>query len=249
MIDLKHLLTIIKMGSSCIKSIESSKTKKKSQKATQSKLTLGHKDSVLLLESSGFIGKREGSITDHYNFSNKLGSGAYGSVRVASHKGSNLPRAIKTIQKKSISDDMRDQSKFFKEIDILRKTDHPNIVKLYEFYEDEENYHLVLEYLTGGELFDYILKSKNISEAIAANFMKQILSGVAYCHKNNIVHRDLKPENLLLDKPGPDGTLKIIDFGTSTIFTNKSALKHRCGTCYYIAPEVVNKKYNEKCDV
>ena len=202
-----------------------------------------------LLETSGFIGRRSGSIKDHYIFSTKLGTGAYGSVRLGIHKASNQKRAIKTIEKKSISEDMRQKTKFFSEVDILRQTDHPNIVKLYEFYEDEEYYHLVLEYLTGGELFDYIVKSRHLSEAIAAQFMKQILSAVVYCHRNNIVHRDLKPENLLMDREGPDANLKVIDFGTSTIFDTKKKMKHRYGTAYYIAPEVLQKNYSEKCDI
>ncbi|OMJ75164.1 hypothetical protein SteCoe_25747 [Stentor coeruleus] len=131
----------------------------------------------------------------------------------------------------------------------LRRTDHPNIVRLYEFYEDEDSFHLVLEYVTGGELFDYIIKTKNLSESIAMNFMKQILSAVAYCHKSHIAHRDLKPENLLLDKEGPDAALKIIDFGTSAIFDPKKQMTHKYGTAYYIAPEVISKNYNEKCDI
>ena len=88
-----------------------------------------------------------------------------------------------------------------------------------------------------------------LSEPIAANFMRQILSAVAYCHANNIVHRDLKPENLLLDKESHDATVKVIDFGTSTVHDNQQNLTQRYGTAYYIAPEVLQKDYNEKCDI
>lgn len=212
-------------------------------------LKLNSNSKEFVLETAGFIGKRNGMISDHYSFSTKLGTGGYGTVKLGLHKASCQKRAIKTIPKSLISEDMRKKSEFFNEIDILRTTDHPNIVKLYEFYEDEENYHLVLEYITGGELFDYIVRSKHLSEAIAASFMKQIFSAVAYCHKNNIVHRDLKPENLLLDKEGPDATLKVIDFGTSAIFDHKQRLSHKYGTAYYIAPEILTKKYDEKCDI
>lgn len=237
------------MGSSCMKSNENSKEKVKIPKPKLVKANHSNKTSEFVVETSGFIGKRKGSIKDHYIFSTKLGSGAFGSVRLGIHKASNQKRAIKTIQKSSISEDMREKSQFFNEVDILRQTDHPNIVRLYEFYEDDESYHLVLEHVTGGELFDYIIKSKHLSESIAANFMKQILSAIAYCHRNNIVHRDLKPENLLLDKEGPDASLKIIDFGTSAIFDPKKQMTHKYGTAYYIAPEVLSKNYNEKCDL
>ena len=237
------------MGSSCMKGNEESKKKTKIQRTNVLHNSTTNKTSEFIVETSGFIGKRTGSIIDHYNFSNKLGSGAYGSVRIGIHKVTNQKRAIKTIQKSSISEDMRQKTKFFNEVDILKQINHPNVVKLYEFYEDENNYHLILEYVTGGELFDYIVRTRHLSEAIAANFMKQILTGVSYCHKNNIVHRDLKPENLLLDKPGPDATLKIIDFGTSAIFDTKKLLTQKYGTSYYIAPEVLNMNYNEKCDI
>ena len=144
---------------------------------------------------------------------------------------------------------MKERTKFFNEVDILRRADHPNILRLYEFYEDDRHYHLATEYVAGGELLDFIIKSKMLSEAIAANFMRQILSAVAYCHEHNIVHRDLKPENLLLDKESADATVKVIDFGTSAIYDQSKQLTQKYGTAYYIAPEVLRKEYNEKCDI
>ena len=144
---------------------------------------------------------------------------------------------------------MKESTKFFNEVDILRKADHPNIIRLYEFYEDEKHYHLVTEYISGGELFDFIIKSKMFSEGIAANFLRQILSAVAYCHEHNIVHRDIKPENILLDKESPDATVKVIDFGTSAIYEETKQLTQKYGAAYYIAPEALRRDYNEKCDV
>ncbi|OMJ74256.1 hypothetical protein SteCoe_26883 [Stentor coeruleus] len=196
-----------------------------------------------------FIGKRKGNIKDKYIIGNKLGSGAFGFVRVGTHKASGHKRAIKTIQKESITKDMKEHSNFFNEVDILIKADHPNIVKLYEWYEDDKYYHLVTEFVSGGELFDFIIKSRMLSEPIAAHFMKQILSAVAYCHSNNIVHRDLKPENLLLEKDSADSLLKIIDFGTSKIYDNGGKMTQKYGTAYYIAPEVLRRDYTEKCDI
>lgn len=200
------------------------------------------------IEASSFVGKRSGQLKHNYVLGAKLGSGAFGYVRLATHKLTQHKRAVKTIRKDSIVKDMAERAKFFAEVDILRATDHPNIVKLFEFYEDEKYYHLVTEHIAGGELFDYIVKSKMLSEPMAAHFMRQILRAVAYCHSLNIVHRDLKPENLLLDKAGADATVKVIDFGTSTV-KSSDALSQRYGTAYYIAPEVLQKNYNEKCDV
>jgi len=179
----------------------------------------------------------------------KLGSGAFGSVRIGTHKITMQQRAIKTIKKSSISEDQFVKDKFFAEVEVLKTADHPNIVRLYEFYEDQLHFHLVTELVKGGELFDYIVSSKNLSEPVAAHFFKQILSAVNYCHTNGIVHRDLKPENLLLDRQDSSATVKVIDFGTSTIIDQSKRLTHRYGTSYYIAPEVLKKNYDEKCDI
>jgi calcium-dependent protein kinase len=201
------------------------------------------------IEAALFVFRRKGNIKENYIIGNKLGSGAFGFVRIATHKPTGQKRAIKTIQKETITKDMKEHSKFFNEVDILSRADHPNIVKLYEFYEDDKYYHLVTEFVSGGELFDFIIKSRLLSEPIAAHFMKQILSAISYCHANNIVHRDLKPENLLLDRDSPDSLLKIIDFGTSKIFDLGAKMTQKYGTAYYIAPEVLKRDYNEKCDI
>jgi calcium-dependent protein kinase len=201
------------------------------------------------VEAGSFVGKRKGNIKDFYSLGNKIGAGAFGFVRVGLHKVLGHKRAVKTISKASISKDMREHTMFFNEVDILIKTDHPNIVRLYEFYEDEKYYHLVTEFVSGGELFDFIIKSKILTEPIAAHFMKQLLSAVSYCHSHSIVHRDLKPENLLLERDSADSLLKIIDFGTSRIYDGESKMTQKYGTAYYIAPEVLRREYNEKCDV
>lgn len=137
----------------------------------------------------------------------------------------------------------------FNEINILRELDHPNIVKMYEFFEDEKRYYIVTEICKGGELFDEIIARGKFTEKDAAVLMKQVLSCVNYCHKNHIVHRDLKPENILLEQNKDFDQIKIIDFGTSLLFDSAKSLDEKLGTPYYIAPEVLNKKYNEKCDI
>ncbi|OMJ80209.1 hypothetical protein SteCoe_19570 [Stentor coeruleus] len=203
----------------------------------------------LKINAGIFISKRKGSIYDYYTIEQKLGAGSFGFVRAGISKANGEKRAIKSINKKKISDDMKERSKFFSEVDILMRMDHPNIVQLYEFFEDENYYHLVTEFVIGGELLDFIIKEKCLSEPVAASFMKQLLSGISYCHENNIVHRDLKPENLLLDRRSSDAVLKIIDFGTSQIFKRNESMTHKYGTVLYVAPEVLEGSYDEKCDI
>lgn len=100
----------------------------------------------------------------------------------------------------------------------------------------------------GGELFDKISEEQYFSERDAANIVKQVLSAINYCHQMKIVHRDLKPENLLLDK-GAEPKVTIIDFGTSAMFDPQKKMSQKFGTPYYIAPEVLKKNYDEKCDL
>ena len=164
--------------------------------------------------AGSFVSETQGNIREKYRIGSKIGDGAFGSVRKVTHRQLGEIRAVKTIHKKSLKTEEEKQT-FFNEVAVLKSLDHPNILKLYEFYQDSRNYYLITEYCSGGELFDRIISQGYFSEATAAAYMKQILSSVAYCHSQNIVHRDLKPENFLLDSVDPEANLKVIDFGTS----------------------------------
>lgn len=107
---------------------------------------------------------------------------------------------------------------------------------------------MVMEMCNGGELFDRIVERENINENIVRNFMQQLLSAVAYCHMNRVIHRDLKPENIMLVSAKEDN-IKIIDFGASVVSKKGEWNSMKVGSVYYIAPEVINKNYNEKCDI
>ena len=204
------------------------------------------KKSVILFPGQ-FIKNLKQSIYSLYTIKSDLGSGSYGRVVSAIHNQSRESRAIKIINKLSIqSDEVR--SKIMNEVEILKGLDHPNIVKLYEFHEDEFNLYLVTELCSGGELLDSIIKNGNFDESQTALYLKQILSAVVYLHSLNIVHRDLKLENLLIEH-SRSSNIKIIDFGASCSFVPGKFLDYRIGTINYIAPEVIKKKYTERCDV
>jgi len=194
-----------------------------------------------------FISKSEGKLRDSYRIGKVLGQGAFGEVRMCIHRESAAQRAVKVLRKSHMDDD--EKRMLFNEINILKEIDHPNIVKMYEFFEDEKRYYLVTEICKGGELFDEVLRLGHFTERDAAVLIRQVLSCVNYCHKNNIVHRDLKPENILLEPSKELDQIKIIDFGTSLVYDPEKPLDEKLGTPYYIAPEVLNKNYNSKCDI
>merc|ERR1711871_838630 len=158
-----------------------------------------------------FIATNEGRLDDLYQMKSKtIGKGTYGSVQKGVNRHTGAIRAVKTIPKKSLPDPTR----LAQENEIMRALDHPNIIKLYETFEDVRNVYLVMELCTGGELFDRIIDSETgFSEQVAAKLVKQILSALFYMHKNFVAHRDLKPENfLLLTKEDPGvSPLKVID--------------------------------------
>lgn len=195
-----------------------------------------------------FIMQQKAHLSDRYQRMKKLGSGAYGEVWLCEDKCTGAKRAIKIIKKSSVSSS-HGGATLLSEVDVLKKLDHPNIMKLYEFFEDKSSYFLVMELYVGGELFDEIVHRQKFSEADAAKIIKQILSGCTYLHRHRIVHRDLKPENLLLESEAKDTLIKIVDFGLSAFFEVGGKMKDRLGTAYYIAPEVLRKKYDEKCDI
>jgi len=197
-----------------------------------------------------FIQICKGSFLQNYRMIKELGEGAFGKVFLVEHRTTHIRRAVKEIDKSKA--EKSGASKFIAEVEILSRLDHPHILKLNELYEDTLRYYVVSELLTGGELFDYVIKLGHLSEATAAKIMHQVLSGVTYCHQNGIVHRDLKPENLLLESTPQEGKeiiIKMIDFGTSSLFSSATHLHKKIGTPYYIAPEVLNMDYTEKCDV
>ena len=191
-----------------------------------------------------------GDLYSNYELCNYLGKGGFGRVYKVRHKLSNQYRAMKIIQCKSSSE--HHSLTINKEINILKNLDHPNIIKVYEFYSSEKYVYIINELCTGGELFDKIVDVKHFSELVACNIMRQLFSAVAYCHENGVIHRDLKPENILIENSEEKDKdffhIKVIDFGTCEILKKKK-LTEQIGTSFYIAPEVLKNGYNEKCDL
>jgi len=173
----------------------------------------------------------KGNFYDRYKDQGKIGKGAYGEVKFAYDIVTREMRAMKVIPKENCPAVIN--ASLSNEIEVLKKLDHPNIMKLFEFYQDETNYYLITEYCNGGELFERIIRIKHFTEQKAAIIMKQILSAVAYCHKLKIVHRDLKPENILFENTNKNSGIKIIDFGTAGIFHKNQKLKQCLGTVFF----------------
>lgn len=167
-----------------------------------------------------------GHVSDHYEVKEIIGEGAYGCVRRVVHKVMGVERAMKTIMKTFVK--LSEVKNMLLEVDILRKLDHPNIIKISEVIQDSRCYHVVTELCTGGEIFDKIADLEKFKEKQAARYMYQILSAVSYCHNHNVLHRDLKPENLLLVDNSKTSNIKIIDFGISrlTNYPNSPARKY-----------------------
>ena len=199
------------------------------------------------IDMADLVGEKKTKITQDYEFIKEIGSGAFSKVYKARHKTTKVLRCVKKLSKKDLTEE--EKLKLVEEVSIQRNLDHPNIVKVLEFYQNEKYFFIVTEFLEGGELFDRIMECQSFSEEMAANVMEQILSAVLYLHKHGFIHRDLKPENIIFETKDPKSKIKVIDFGTSCQYEQGSKLKKKLGTPYYIAPEVLKRYYDEKCDV
>jgi len=193
------------------------------------------------------------SIDDAYKVGEEIGRGAFSVVKRAVHKKSGEEVAIKFIEKKFV--DKQDLMLLAREIDIMKKVEHANVLKLREVFETDETIALVMELVTGGELFYKIVEKGNYSEKDAANIVLQMINGVEYLHGEGIAHRDLKPENLLCsaDEEGGYKPFRVViaDFGLSKIFDSGEQLETSCGTPDYVAPEVITAEgsYDKSVDM
>ncbi|XP_037948702.1 MAP/microtubule affinity-regulating kinase 3 isoform X20 [Teleopsis dalmanni] len=175
-----------------------------------------------------------------YKLIKTIGKGNFAKVKLAKHLPTGKEVAIKIIDKTQLNPGSL--QKLFREVRIMKMLDHPNIVKLFQVIETEKTLYLVMEYASGGEVFDYLVLHGRMKEKEARVKFRQIVSAVQYCHQKRIIHRDLKAENLLLDS---ELNIKIADFGFSNEFTPGNKLDTFCGSPPYAAPELFQgKKYD-----
>lgn len=213
-----------------------------------------------------FTPKHPGNLDDYYALDKVLGQGSFGTIYKAKvkagQKGFHMDgdgtdtsettdtdtcetwRAIKTV-----SSEMTPK-RFEAEVRVQKQLDHPNVAKLYEVFQDQLKYYLVLELCTGGELFTKAVEAGGaFCENACCAYMRQLLSAINYLHGNQVAHRDIKPENLLLQSKAEDAPLKLIDFGCARTFAPGEAMTTSLGTPLYLAPEVLRRQYGSKCDV
>ena len=213
---------------------------------------LSEGESSISISNKLFIDEIKDSPSKKYEMLSKLGSGSFGNVYLARNRFTYEKVALKQIKKSSAN--LLSDGEIKDEIEILKKLDHPDIVRIIESFNTKNSYILITEYCEGGELFDQV--KNQLSETQIAVIFRQLLSGLAYLHSNNIVHRDLKLENILINEIEKSKTtgedlfnIKIIDFGTARIFDKNRKPQSIVGSSYYIAPEVLRQKYNKECDL
>ena len=176
-----------------------------------------------------------------YYIGKTIGEGTFGKVKLGTHTLTGEKVAIKILEKERIKD-TADVERVAREIHILQLIRHPNIIQLYEIIETPKQLYLIMEFASGGEVFDYIVSNTRVKERTACKFFQQIIAGIDYIGKLGIVHRDLKPENLLLDH---DNNIKIVDFGLGNTYKVGEMLKTACGSPCYAAPEMIaGKEYD-----
>lgn len=188
-------------------------------------------------------GFRQEDVELYYEMGEELGSGQFAIVRKCKEKSSGVEYAAKFIKKRRLSSSRRGVSReeIEREVNILREIQHSNIITLHDIFENKTDVILILELVSGGELFDFLAEKESLTEEEATQFLKQILDGVQYLHSKRIAHFDLKPENImLLDKNVPNPRIKLIDFGIAHQIKAGNEFKNIFGTPEFVAPEIVN---------
>lgn len=204
---------------------------------------------------STFVGERyirdPGGIRRYFKFVRRLGAGSFGEVFLVLERSSGFPRVCKIINKDLSKIPME---QIDAEIQVLKRLDHPHIIKVFEVYQDYNSMYIIMEVCDGGELADRISKTFDtgyiLTERYVAEIMRQLLEAVNYFHTQKVAHKDLKPENILFQSAAPDSPIKVIDFGLAEIFERLEDLSEvAAGTYLYMAPEVLDYIVTLKCDI
>ena len=218
------------------------------KKANQQSPSSFISSSSINLNNSTLVSLNNNDPENDYKKINQIGEGQFGSVFEVKNRITEMVRAMKTVKKHS----GHDESEIINEAKILTSMDHPCIIKIFEFYSNEETYSIIMEYCKEGSLLKEIDKSGPFDESCTAYIMYQLFFAINYYNNMQIIHRDIKPENILIynkNKETKYPNIKICDFGMSKIVEKNTFQKQVMGSLYYIAPEVLEKNYNEKCDL
>ena len=210
---------------------------------------LSSRDPQIAINSDVIISKSDVNPEVKYTKIRKLGAGGFGEVWLVRHKEIKKEFAMKIIKKQK--NRVSEEKEIMNEVKILKTLDHPKVLKILDFYSTSDNFYIITDYCPNGELFKEIQNVGKFDEGSAAFIMNQVLKIVKYCHSMNIIHRDLKPENIMIESREKNRCIqiKIIDFGTAKIFEKGQPENRYVGSSYYIAPEVIQRKYTEKCDL
>jgi serine/threonine protein kinase len=199
----------------------------------------------ILNEALSDLGITEEPIGNYYSMEKVIGAGKYGVVKLGkSVNDSEYKVAIKVIKLEKLRSQYHS---IVQEIYALKKIDHPNVVKIHEIFKDERKLYIVMEYVEGKELFDFVVQKMKLLESEASKIAMQLLKTIKYLNEVKICHRDLKPENIIIN---PETLhIKLIDFGLSAFYSEFTHLETKVGTPYYVAPEVLDKNYGKECDI
>ncbi|ODQ65358.1 Pkinase-domain-containing protein [Nadsonia fulvescens var. elongata DSM 6958] len=224
----------------------SSQYSNQSNQSNQFEFDLGQPNTAnkrLSQASQTSASKRTKTHVGPWRLGRTLGQGSSGRVRLAKHKVTGQLAAVKIVPKSTVEGKGKDAGGLpygiEREVIIMKLIEHPNVMALYDVWENKGELYLVLEYVEGGELFDYLIRRGKLEEKEAVRYFRQIINGVDYCHRFNICHRDLKPENLLLDR---HKNIKIADFGMAALETGDKMLETSCGSPHYASPEIISGK-------
>uniref|UniRef100_A0A665W6S1 non-specific serine/threonine protein kinase n=1 Tax=Echeneis naucrates TaxID=173247 RepID=A0A665W6S1_ECHNA len=195
------------------------------------------------MKTPGMAVFKQQNVDDFYEIGEQLGSGQFAIVKRCTEKSTGNEYAAKFIKKRQSRASRRGvrREEIEREVNILQELQHPNVVALHDVYENRTDVVLILELVSGGELFDFLAQKESLSEEEATQFIKQVLDGVQYLHSKGIAHFDLKPENImLLDRNVPLPRIKLIDFGLAHKIEAGADFKNIFGTPEFVAPEIVN---------
>ncbi|XP_019153611.1 PREDICTED: calcium-dependent protein kinase 24-like [Ipomoea nil] len=201
------------------------------------------------LKVESVLRTKTGHLKEFYNLGEKIGNGQFGTTFLCTEKTTGKEYACKSIAKRKLFT-LEDVDDVRREIEIMhRLSGQPNIISIKGSYEDAVAVHVVMELCKGGELFDRIVKRGHYSERKAAELTRTIVGVIEACHSLGVMHRDLKPENFLFVDEEEDSPIKTIDFGLSTFFKPGETFNEVVGSPYYVAPEVLQKRYSQKADI